>query len=46
MTKVEASIFKLPPEAPTWDENLMATVDKTIGPRFTDDPRIKSMTLD
>jgi len=33
--------WKLPETPPVWDQELMATIDKTVGPAFTDDPLVK-----
>jgi len=34
-------VIKLPETPPVWDPDLMATIDKTIGPAFTADPLVK-----
>eukprot|EP00931_Biecheleriopsis_adriatica_P104018 TRINITY_DN78771_c0_g1_i1.p1 TRINITY_DN78771_c0_g1~~TRINITY_DN78771_c0_g1_i1.p1 ORF type:complete len:405 (+),score=54.32 TRINITY_DN78771_c0_g1_i1:112-1326(+) len=41
----KTDVIKLPETAPVWDPDLMATVDKMIGPDFTDDPLIKRYNL-
>lgn len=39
------AIIKFPETPPVWDSDLMATVDKEIGPDFTDDPLIKRYNM-
>mmetsp|Transcript_48657 Transcript_48657/g.86551 ORF Transcript_48657/g.86551 Transcript_48657/m.86551 type:complete len:403 (-) Transcript_48657:380-1588(-) len=34
-------VVKVPETPPVWDQDLMETIDKTIGPDFTDDPQVK-----
>ena len=39
------AIIKFPETPPVWDSDLMATVDKELGPDFTDDPLIKRYNM-
>eukprot|EP00928_Gymnodinium_smaydae_P013833 TRINITY_DN15019_c0_g3_i3.p1 TRINITY_DN15019_c0_g3~~TRINITY_DN15019_c0_g3_i3.p1 ORF type:complete len:286 (+),score=29.73 TRINITY_DN15019_c0_g3_i3:111-968(+) len=38
-------LVKIPETPPVWDADLMATVDRTIGPDFTDDPLVRRYNL-
>jgi hypothetical protein len=38
-------VIKLPETPPVWDPDLMATIDKIIGPDFTADPLVKRYNL-
>mmetsp|Transcript_145882 Transcript_145882/g.370511 ORF Transcript_145882/g.370511 Transcript_145882/m.370511 type:complete len:426 (-) Transcript_145882:113-1390(-) len=42
---IKMDVIKIPVTPPVWDADLMAAVDKTIGPDFTDDPLVKRYNL-
>ena len=38
-------VIKIPETPPVWGQDLMATIDKEIGPAYTDDPLIKRYSV-
>jgi len=39
------NVVKFPATPPVWDADLMATIDKEVGPEFTADPLVKGYNL-